>query len=110
MRESARSRSGAGLGPTPLSVELAAGGFRVALARQEDRLVIAVDDTRELHQPAQPSDYLLMREELGIVRRDAGFRADAGIRGPSRVCYGLMSVRWHLSPMRPRPPKPARIT
>src|ERR1019366_6427455 len=33
---------GASLGPAPLSVELTGGEFRVALVRQEDRLVITV--------------------------------------------------------------------
>jgi glucose-6-phosphate dehydrogenase assembly protein OpcA len=64
---------GASPGPTSLSVELAGGGFRVALARQEDRLVITVDDARNCANMPQPSDYLMMREELGIVRRDAVF-------------------------------------
>jgi glucose-6-phosphate dehydrogenase assembly protein OpcA len=64
---------GAGSDPAPLRVELAGGGFRVALARQEDRLVITVDDARNCTNMPQPSDYLMMREELGIVRRDPVF-------------------------------------
>jgi glucose-6-phosphate dehydrogenase assembly protein OpcA len=64
---------GAGSGPTSLSVELAGGDFRVALARREDRLAIAVDNAENCTNLPQPSDYLMMREELGIVRRDAVF-------------------------------------
>jgi glucose-6-phosphate dehydrogenase assembly protein OpcA len=82
---SAKVVVGAGSGPTPLSVELAGGGFRVALARQEDRLVIAVDDTENCTSLPQPSDYLLMREELGIVRRDAVF--ERTLASAARLAY-----------------------
>jgi glucose-6-phosphate dehydrogenase assembly protein OpcA len=83
---------GAGRGPrsravpaAPLSVELEGGGFRVALARREDRLVIAVDDAENCTNLPQPSDYLLMREELGIVRRDAVF--ERTLASAARLAY-----------------------
>jgi glucose-6-phosphate dehydrogenase assembly protein OpcA len=76
---------GAGRGPGPLSVELAGGGFRVALARQEDRLVITVDNAKNCTNLPQPSDYLMMREELGIVRRDAVF--ERALASAARLAY-----------------------
>jgi glucose-6-phosphate dehydrogenase assembly protein OpcA len=72
-------------GPLPLSVELAGGGFRVALARREDRLVVAVDDAQSCTNLPQPSDYLMMREELGIVRRDAVY--DRALASAARLAY-----------------------
>ena len=75
----------AGPGPASLSVELAGDGFRVALARQEDRLVIAVDDAKSCTNLPQPSDYLLMREELGIVRRDSVF--ERTLASAARLAY-----------------------
>jgi glucose-6-phosphate dehydrogenase assembly protein OpcA len=72
-------------GPTSLSVELAGGGFRVALARREDRLVVAVDDAKSCTNLPQPSDYLMMREELGIVRRDAVF--ERALASAARLAY-----------------------
>jgi len=76
---------GAGLGAAPLSVELAGNGFRVALARREDRLVIMVDGAENCTNLPQPSDYLLMREELGIVRRDAVF--ERTLASAARLAY-----------------------
>lgn len=75
----------AGRGPAPLSVELTGDGFRVALARREDRLVIAVDDAENCTNLPQPSDYPLMREELGIVRRDAVF--ERTLASAARLAY-----------------------
>jgi glucose-6-phosphate dehydrogenase assembly protein OpcA len=72
-------------GPTSLSVELSGGGFRVVLARQEDRLVVAVDDAKSCTNLPQPSDYLMMREELGIVRRDAVF--ERALASAARLAY-----------------------
>jgi glucose-6-phosphate dehydrogenase assembly protein OpcA len=75
----------AGPGAAPLSLELAGGGFRVALERQQDRLVVAVDDAKSCTNLPQPSDYLLMREELGIVRRDAVF--ERTLASAARLAY-----------------------
>ena len=76
---------GAGSGADPLSVELAGGGFRVELVRQQDRLVITVDNTENCTNLPQPSHYLLMREELGIVRRDAVF--ERTLASAARLAY-----------------------
>jgi glucose-6-phosphate dehydrogenase assembly protein OpcA len=75
----------AGPQAAPLSVELAGGEFHVALARREDRLVITVDAAQNCTNLPQPSDYLLMREELGIVRRDAVF--ERALASAARLAY-----------------------
>jgi hypothetical protein len=66
-------------------VELAGDGFRVALERQKDRLVVAVDDAKSCTNLPQPSDSLMMREELGIVRRDAVF--ERALASAARLAY-----------------------
>jgi glucose-6-phosphate dehydrogenase assembly protein OpcA len=76
---------GAGSDPAPLRVELTGGGFHVALERQEDRLVITVDDARNCTNMPQPTDYLMMREELGIVRRDPVF--ERTLASAARLAY-----------------------
>ncbi len=50
-----------------------AAQFRVELSRQDDRLVTVVNEQSNCTNLPRPTDYLLMREELGIVRRDAVF-------------------------------------
>jgi glucose-6-phosphate dehydrogenase assembly protein OpcA len=82
---SAKVVVGAGRGPAPLGVELAGDGFRVELVRREDRLVITVDNAENCANLPQPSDYLLMREELGIVRRDAVF--ERTLASAARLAY-----------------------
>jgi len=56
-----------------LRLELSGGTFRVELSRQEDRLVTVVNEQSNCTNLPRPADYHLMREELGIVRRDAIF-------------------------------------
>ncbi len=56
-----------------LRLELSGGQFRVELSRQDDRLVTVVNEQSNCTHLPQPTDYLLMREELGIVRRDKVF-------------------------------------
>jgi len=56
-----------------LRVELTGGDFRVTLERQGDRLTIQAGGLSHCTNLPQPTDYLLMREELGIVRRDPVF-------------------------------------
>ena len=56
-----------------LRLELAGENFRVVLSRDADRLVAVVNDQSNCTNLPRPTDYLLMREELGIVRRDAVF-------------------------------------
>jgi len=60
-------------GSAVLSVELGGSGLRVELVRRGDRLVTTVDQLSECTSLSQPTDYLLLREELGIVRRDPVF-------------------------------------
>ena len=82
---SAKVVVGAGSGAASLNVELAGDGFRVALERQKDRLVVAVDDAKSCTNLPQPSDSLMMREELGIVRRDAVF--ERALASAARLAY-----------------------
>jgi glucose-6-phosphate dehydrogenase assembly protein OpcA len=56
-----------------LHVELTGGDFRVSLERHDDRLSIEAGGLSHCTNLPQPTDYLLMREELGIVRRDPLF-------------------------------------
>jgi glucose-6-phosphate dehydrogenase assembly protein OpcA len=56
-----------------LRLELSGGKFRVELSREDERLVTLVNDQTNCTNLPRPTDYLLMREELGIVRRDAVF-------------------------------------
>ncbi|MCX6630222.1 MAG: glucose-6-phosphate dehydrogenase assembly protein OpcA [Candidatus Solibacter sp.] len=56
-----------------LRLELSGGTFRVELSRQEERLVTMVNEQSNCTNLPRPTDYHLMREELGIVRRDPVF-------------------------------------
>jgi hypothetical protein len=47
----------------------------VELSRQDDRLVTVVNEQSNCTNLPRPTDYLLMREELAIVRRDAIFES-----------------------------------
>ena len=50
-------------------------GLRLEIAREQDRLTLRVNDLTHCTNLSQPTDYLLMREELAIVRRDPVFEA-----------------------------------
>jgi glucose-6-phosphate dehydrogenase assembly protein OpcA len=52
-------------------IELAGPEFRMSLERQEDRLIMRVGKESQCVSLSLPTDTMLMREELGIVRRDA---------------------------------------
>lgn len=56
-----------------LRVHLAGEGLAVELTREDDRMVVTVDGQSTCTNLPQPTDYLLMREELGIVRHDPVF-------------------------------------
>jgi glucose-6-phosphate dehydrogenase assembly protein OpcA len=58
-----------------LRLELTGGTFRVELSREGERLVTVVNEQSNCTNLPRPTDYHLMREELGIVRRDAIFEA-----------------------------------
>lgn len=61
-------------GAPTLRLELAGtSGLRVTLAREEDRLVTTIDDQSNCTHLPVASDYLIMREELAIMCRDAVF-------------------------------------
>ena len=56
-----------------LRLELSGGQFRVELSRQGETLVTVVNEQSDCTNLPRPADYHLLREELGIVRRDAVF-------------------------------------
>jgi glucose-6-phosphate dehydrogenase assembly protein OpcA len=56
-----------------LRLEVAGPGFQVSLTREDGRLVTTVDGRSNCASLPVASDYQLMREELGIVRRDTAF-------------------------------------
>ncbi len=58
-----------------LRVKLTGADLDVELYRQEERLVVKVNGQSQCTNLPQASDYLLMREELGIIRQDAVFDA-----------------------------------
>jgi glucose-6-phosphate dehydrogenase assembly protein OpcA len=53
-----------------LRVDLEGQDFRVVLERDENRLSIQVGELSNYTNMPQPTDYVLMREELGIMRPD----------------------------------------
>ncbi len=56
-----------------LDVELRGDGFHVDLVRDQDRIAVTVNDLTNRMKLPHPTDYLLLREELGIVQRDSVF-------------------------------------
>ena len=68
-----------------LRVELEGEGLRVDLSRHDETLVVTVNDARNYTSLPQPTDYLLMREELGIVRRDPVF--ERTLASAARLAY-----------------------
>jgi len=68
-----------------LRTELSGPDVRVELARQGERLVITVNRLSNCTNLPQPSDYLLMREELGIVGGDAVF--ERSLASAARLGY-----------------------
>ena len=62
-------------GGKELRLELSAADFPVALTRDGERLVTTVDGRSTCASLPAPTDYLLMREELGVMRRDPVFES-----------------------------------
>jgi glucose-6-phosphate dehydrogenase assembly protein OpcA len=62
-------------GADSLRLDLESPKFRVSLTREDGRLVTTVDGVSTCASLPAASDYLLMREELGIVRRDPVFES-----------------------------------
>lgn len=60
-------------GRAGIRVELSGADLRVELARQDGTLTVTVNELSHQTNLPQPTDYLLMREELSIVRRDPVF-------------------------------------
>ena len=60
----------AGGGPP---VALTGDGFAVEMSREQDRMLTTVNGLTTCVSLSAPTEYLLMREELGIVRRDPVF-------------------------------------
>jgi glucose-6-phosphate dehydrogenase assembly protein OpcA len=56
-----------------LRIEFTGSGLHVGLHREDDRLVVTVDELSTCTHLSQATDYVLMREELGILRRDPIF-------------------------------------
>ena len=56
-----------------LGVQLTGDGIAVKLAREDDRMVVTLNGSSQCTNLPQPTDYMLMREELGIVRHDPVF-------------------------------------
>jgi glucose-6-phosphate dehydrogenase assembly protein OpcA len=56
-----------------LQLRLSGADCSVELSRQGDRMIAVVNGVSQCANLPQPSDYLLMREELGIVNRDPAF-------------------------------------
>ena len=57
-----------------LHVILTGDGFHAELARDGDRMVVSLNGSSQCTNLPQPTDYLLMREELGILRHDPVFQ------------------------------------
>jgi hypothetical protein len=56
-----------------VGIELTGPGLRLTLAREQERLVVTIDEVSHCTHVPAPTDYLLLREELAIVRRDLVF-------------------------------------
>jgi glucose-6-phosphate dehydrogenase assembly protein OpcA len=56
-----------------LRVRLTGDGLAAEVERWKDRMVVTLDGVSQCANLPQATDYLLMREELGIVRRDPVF-------------------------------------
>ena len=70
---------------TETFVELAGGGFSARLERQDERLVTTVNGQSQCTNLPAPTDYRFMREELGIMRRDAVF--EKTLASAARLAY-----------------------
>ena len=56
-----------------LRIELAGEGLRVELACSDGTLTVTVNELTHCASLSHPTDYLLLREELRIARRDPVF-------------------------------------
>ena len=56
-----------------LRVRLTGAGIEAQMTREDDRMVVTLNGASQCTNLPKATDYLLMREELGIVRRDPIF-------------------------------------
>jgi glucose-6-phosphate dehydrogenase assembly protein OpcA len=56
-----------------LLVRLRGEGISVEMSRQGDRMVVTLNGASQCTNLPHPTDYMLMREELGLVRHDPVF-------------------------------------
>jgi glucose-6-phosphate dehydrogenase assembly protein OpcA len=68
-----------------LRVKIEGEGLKVELARSDERLEITVNDLTQVTNLPQPTEYLLLREELGIVRQDPVF--GRALASAARLAY-----------------------
>jgi glucose-6-phosphate dehydrogenase assembly protein OpcA len=68
-----------------LSIELSSGDFSFRLERQGENLVTAMNGVQKCTSLSSSNDYLLMREELGVVTRDAVF--EKTLASAARLAY-----------------------
>ncbi len=66
-----RAELAVGVGEAPMTLE--GEGLRLEMSRQDGRMQISLNGLSHCASLSQPTDYLLMREELGIMRRDVVF-------------------------------------
>ena len=67
------------------ALELAADGFIVRLERQGECLATTVEGATQCTNLPAPNDYLLLREELGVSRRDVVF--ERTLASAARLAY-----------------------
>ena len=70
-----------------LRVRMACDGFAAEVVRREDRMIVTLDGDSQCTNLPQPTDYLLMREELGIVRHDPVF--EKSLTSAARLAHPL---------------------
>jgi 6-phosphogluconolactonase len=81
-----------------LRVRLTGEGIAVELVREDDRMVVTVNGASQCTNLPKPTDYLLMREELGIVRHDPVF--ESALVSAERLAHPIrvMSLQKVIAP------------
>jgi glucose-6-phosphate dehydrogenase assembly protein OpcA len=86
LSEAAPAIEVAGASDVPtLRIEMEGEGFRVDLFRADETLVVRLNEYSNHTSLPHPTDYLLMREELGITRRDPVF--ERTLASAARLAY-----------------------
>ena len=68
-----------------LRLRLVGEGFEASIERQQDRMLVTLDGVTQCTNLPLPTDYLLMREELQIVRHDTVF--EKTLASAARLAY-----------------------